>query len=124
MIRCLGILLVMLPGVVAAQPDSTRAEVLLNNCLMAERSLASDNRLSASDLAMGLSCMSYLRGMRDATTILNSLTGTQQMCVPETVTTSQLVRVVVKYLRDNPEKLHEHMGGRAFLAMVVAYPCK
>ena len=45
------------------------------------------------------------------------------LCVPETITALQLVRIVVKYLRDHPQMLHYTRGFLIFTAVQEAFPC-
>lgn len=48
----------------------------------------------------------------------------RQTCIPEGVTsTGQIALVLVKYLRDHPERLHESRGLLAFKALEAAFPC-
>lgn len=45
------------------------------------------------------------------------------ICPPESVTKEQQLRIVVKYLKENPEKLHESEVSSIALAMAFAFPC-
>ncbi|WP_085724682.1 Rap1a/Tai family immunity protein [Pseudomonas sp. R37(2017)] len=45
------------------------------------------------------------------------------ICPPESVTKEQQLRIVVKYLKENPEKLHQHEVTSIALAMASAFPC-
>ncbi len=45
-------------------------------------------------------------------------------CVPRGVSTIQIVRVIKKYLADNPEKAHRPTRYIASLALAGAFPCK
>ena len=45
-------------------------------------------------------------------------------CYPDTASMGQSIKVVEKYLRDNPNKLHEKRGGLVLDALKKAYPCK
>jgi hypothetical protein len=47
-----------------------------------------------------------------------------KFCVPGTATYAQLVRVVVKYLKDNPKLLNESQVVLTWSALRDAYPCK
>ena len=62
--------------------------------------------------------MGTLIGLRHS---VNSATNT---CVPHKVTGGQLVSVVVRYLRNHPERLHEPFLGLAVDARHDAWPCK
>jgi hypothetical protein len=45
------------------------------------------------------------------------------VCPPPEVTTGQAVRVVVKYIDDRPERLHERFNKLALEALRAAFPC-
>jgi Rap1a immunity proteins len=45
-------------------------------------------------------------------------------CPPETATVTQGIRVVVKYLKDHPERLHEPFEKLAVDALRGVWPCK
>jgi hypothetical protein len=44
-------------------------------------------------------------------------------CIPIGVSTGQGARVVIKYLRDHPEQLHEDGPILTFNALIAAFPC-
>jgi len=44
-------------------------------------------------------------------------------CTPLSNTTGQFIRVVVKYLKEHPERLHEQDMGLATVALRDAFPC-
>jgi hypothetical protein len=46
------------------------------------------------------------------------------MCPPISVTNGQAARIVVKYLRDHPEELHNFDTFLAFNALADAFPCQ
>jgi hypothetical protein len=48
----------------------------------------------------------------------------QKFCKPDGVTNAQLVRIVVKYLKDNPKDLNEGRMTLVWTALMDAYPCK
>lgn len=45
-------------------------------------------------------------------------------CIPEGVPVSQLAAVVEKYLRVNPEKMHESVSRLVVYALIPAFPCQ
>jgi hypothetical protein len=45
------------------------------------------------------------------------------ICVPDTVSTAQLVLIVVKFLKENPDRLHFTKNGLVFEAYLGAFPC-
>jgi len=96
---------------------------LLNHCQEAERVL--DNPRADGDmLKVGL-CIGFVEGVKNSLLILGSRDGTPPVsCTPPTLTNGQAIRVVLKYLRANPEQLHESKFILTWLAFVTAYPCK
>lgn len=46
------------------------------------------------------------------------------LCVPTEVRSSQYARIVLKYLQDHPEALHQDGNYLAYLAINSAFPCK
>jgi hypothetical protein len=46
------------------------------------------------------------------------------ICTPPNVTRGQAVRVVVKYIDDRPQRLHEDFRELALEALRAAWPCK
>jgi hypothetical protein len=46
-----------------------------------------------------------------------------QMCLPERISTRQSAEAIVKFLEDNPGRLHESGQALAAHALVTAYPC-
>lgn len=46
------------------------------------------------------------------------------LCPPDGVTVGQMTRVVVKYLEQNPQRLHEDFKKLALEAMRRAWPCR
>jgi hypothetical protein len=45
------------------------------------------------------------------------------VCLPKGVITEQGLKVLVKYMDDHPEKLHDRTAELAFRAFVKAWPC-
>jgi hypothetical protein len=45
-------------------------------------------------------------------------------CVPRGVATVQIIRVIKKYIADNPDKAHRATRYVASLALAGAFPCK
>jgi hypothetical protein len=45
------------------------------------------------------------------------------VCIPQGVTSEQTDRIVVKYLKDHPEELHQPFGILVFNSLSAAFPC-
>jgi hypothetical protein len=56
--------------------------------------------------------------------IINTLVDTGRTCAPKGSTTGQSVRIVVKYIDDRPERMHENFTALALEALRAAWPCK
>jgi hypothetical protein len=66
-------------------------------------------------------CNGYIAGISEmADTILNP----GFICPSDNITARQLVRIVIKYLNDHPEQLHERKPKVVLRALVEAFPCK
>jgi hypothetical protein len=85
------------------------------------------------DAANGLYCMGYLQGvveafrqwegMTDSVSKFTTLHTYPPGCIPDGVTAGEVVKVVIKYLNDNPNKLHERQYIVVIDALATAYPC-
>ena len=47
-----------------------------------------------------------------------------QVCLPDTMEAGQAIKVVFKYLEENPEKLHQSAGSLIYAALYKAYSCE
>jgi Rap1a immunity proteins len=77
-----------------------------------------------------MACMGYMRGFTSGVDFgvgfVKSATKEKALapfCVPEEVGNAQLVRVVLKYIRDNPEVAHQRTAALIVKALGKAYPC-
>jgi hypothetical protein len=72
-------------------------------------------------------CHEYIRGFIDSyvvTVAVHRVTDLH-ICMPEVgLTNEQSMRVVVKWLTDHPNRLHESARTSVFLALHEAFPCK
>lgn len=94
--------------------------------LLAQTSLRQDaftlrqwlvERNSPQHVTEGSWATGYITGIADA--LDNSA-----FCIPNTATAGELNEVVIKYLTDNPTRLHQHRSVVVGLALADAYPCK
>ena len=76
-------------------------------------------------------CLGYIAGVRDAAMSYQAFDAGQKretfvpFCGPkEGMEDGQTVRIVVKYLKDNPAKLHERAEWLVLDALGDAFPCK
>jgi hypothetical protein len=73
-------------------------------------------------------CLGWVEGFRDGFTVHDELLGVPQrdrmVCTPRGVTAVQIIRVIKKYIADNPDKTHRATRYVASLALARAFPCK
>jgi hypothetical protein len=70
-------------------------------------------------------CLGYVVGVDDAIRMAYDVQNqTQPYCVPEEVTHGQVVRVLIKFIHDHPEKAHAETRMLEFQALIGAFPCK
>ncbi len=73
-------------------------------------------------------CLGWVEGFRDGFTVHDELLGVPErdrmVCMPRGVTTVQIVRVIKKYVADNPDKAHRATRYVASIALARAFPCK
>jgi len=93
---------------------------LLDSC----KNAASDNPTKNTSFTAGF-CLGSMQSIGDLLTFVNAGLKTEaRVCLPATVTNGQASRVVVKYLQDNPEKLHLNGTALVIMAIQKAFPCK
>ena len=70
-------------------------------------------------------CIGYISGVVDAGTIASQRNenGKFPVCIPETVSKGQLVRVYLKYADNHPERLHLVAATLVVEALATAFPC-
>ncbi len=101
---------------------------MLPRCKAAVR-LLDGEKLDWEESSSGLVCTSYVAGLIDgyamAKMIGESKTLKYPYCPPPTGwDNSQSVRIVTKWLSDNPDKLHEPANISFLIAMSKAFPCQ
>lgn len=81
--------------------------------------------IETTELLEGLFCVGYVAGLKDAFRMTPDLLGAKPLyCPPEAgVKNDQLVRIVLTFLRDNPNALHESARGSVLVALSRAFPC-
>jgi Ssp1 endopeptidase immunity protein Rap1a len=113
--------LLLSSAVLAVEEGRESSEAFLKYCISAEKVLDGGKLESTSEMVDAVNCLKYLDGFRDG---LRLYTRPQIICIPREVTDRQLVRVVMKYLRENPSKLHLDKVQGATDALRAAYPCR
>ncbi len=82
-----------------------------------------------SERSMALACLTFLEGLRQGVILeidLSRTTGHSTLfpfCVPEEIEGGQEIRVLLKYLRDNPAKTHLRTATLFGMPMKDVFPC-
>jgi hypothetical protein len=113
------------PKSTAEQPDISRSgSEFLEICSGTDRERKGDPARIHDDAT----CMGWVEGFRDGFTVHDELLGVPEkdrmICLPRAATTVQIVRVIKKYVADNPDKAHRATCYVASLALAHAFPCK
>jgi hypothetical protein len=94
----------------------------LPSCSMAVD--AADGRsLSTAQLVDAGNCLEYIAGFVDGY-VLGSVGGSPIVCLPEDGTVGQEARILVKWMREHPERLHEAAPACVLAALFKSFPCK
>jgi hypothetical protein len=126
------VLLVALAGIPApAQKTIVDGNSLDDSCRYQRQQ---DNGVKLSDLEFGKArfCVGYIRGVLDEIWMQQSHSeemgvknvGRSKICISDNIGNAQAVKVVLKYLQDNPAKLQVPANYLIRLAMEEAFPCK
>ena len=109
----------------AEQPDISRSG---HDFLEVCSSIDSGGNRDAVRIQRDATCLGWVEGFADGFTVHEELLSVprrdRMACVPQGVTTLQVVRVIKKYLADNPGKARRPTRYIASLALVGAFPCK
>jgi hypothetical protein len=115
-----------------AEPSMPAGTELLNDCKQAMRVLNGDTTLTEKEWVDGSHCTGYLHGVVDGYAMTEAAEkarihfSSSLICFPKTgfMPTPQALRLIVKYLRDNPTRLGEPAATLVLLAVQEAFPCK
>jgi ABC-type cobalamin transport system permease subunit len=95
---------------------------LLRQCQVAAK-LADGEQHTSQQAVDATFCRGYLAGAVDEMVGLSVQTSTAY-CIASNVDSDQLLRVLLRYLNDNPAKLNYPAGALVANAIVAAFPCK
>lgn len=116
-----GLTALLLAVVVASAEARADGNELLTQCQQFIKVVEKEPDYDSGRAGM---CIGYVEGFISTTTFFSSnLEDDAKLCIPKTVPNGQVVRVLVKYLKDNPAKLNKNKASLVWLAMRDAYPC-
>jgi hypothetical protein len=111
--------------VAAEQPDISRSgRDFLEICSTVD----SDQKGEPVRIQNDATCLGWVEGFRDGFTVHDELLGVPQkdrmVCIPGEITNVQIIRVIKKYLAENPDKAHRATRLVASLALAGTFHCK
>jgi len=93
-----------------------------------KRGIDSEGNRDPARIQRDATCLGWVQGFTDGFLVHEELLSVprkdRMACVPRGVTIIQIVRVIKKYLADNPEKAHRPTRYIASIALAGAFPCK
>ncbi len=109
----------------AEQPDIGRSgREFLEVC----SSVGSEGGADAARIGRDATCLGWVEGFADGFLVYGELLSVprkdRMACVPRGVSTLQIVRVIKKYLAENPGKAHRPTRYVASIALAGAFPCR
>jgi len=110
-------LLASLSLICFAQSSDVDGNQLLEHCSAYQKARDNPPITTKEQVSAGF-CLGYMSAIAD------SNASEQHFCAHPNATIEQLARVVLKWLRDNPEKLHLNAGVVSYTALHAAFPCK
>jgi hypothetical protein len=118
--------LVVISFLLASSPTWADGNFLLRSCIEAEKVL--DDNPTDFELAIGY-CIGMTKGVSKTMIFFDSALAASGMekpstCWPNPISNQQLVRVVVKYLKDNPANLHGEEHVLIMQSLRDAFKCK
>ena len=113
------------PSIAAEQPDiSSSGSKFLEICSDIENQPNGD----PIRIHNHATCLGWVEGFRDGFSVHDELLGVPEkdrmVCVPRGITTIQIVRVMKKYIAENPDKAHRATRFIASIALARAFSCK
>jgi hypothetical protein len=121
-------------GIARAQTIDASGNEFLNKCSVIEKSAdVQMSNLSDIEIVQADLCIYYLRGVADGVqaekAFLQELSGANKFkypvpsCVPDGVKVDQIARIVLKYIRNNPEISHYPTAALVMDALGTTFPC-
>jgi hypothetical protein len=104
--------------------------MLLHHCKASILISNEDRRVPPDQVAESNHCLGYVQGIIDANSFWDAIDNRNHQltrahyCMAESVTFEQVIRVVVKWLENNPKDLNENGYIIVESALVKAFPCR
>jgi hypothetical protein len=121
----LASLLFVVPAVPQSEPMVSfygpSGSILLRQCQAATK--LADGNYNTQQAIDGTYCRGYIAGTVDQMVGLSVQTSTVY-CIPSNGSNDQFLRVVLKYLNDNPATLNYPAAALVSKAIIAAFPCK
>jgi hypothetical protein len=93
-------------------------------------SAVENKQLSEEDFGNVMDCIGYVSGFTEGVyyeamyaTAKGKQVAPEAFCIPDDVEHGQLIRVILKHIRDNPENAHKRTSVLIIKALGKAYPC-
>jgi hypothetical protein len=105
------------------------SSLLLEECQVAAR-YTEATQMTNDQYADAAHCLGYLNGIMDAYADWDTVNTRRHAnnpspaCLPSNINTQELAMVVVKFLNDHPDKLHDPYYDLVTIALSEAYPCE
>ena len=126
----LGFFFVCSTGSTAAQSKAEQADISRSgrDFLQVCGSVDSGGDRDAARIQRDATCLGWVDGFTEGFLVYGELLNVpkkdRMACVPRGVTTIQMVRVIQKYLAENPGKAHRPTRYIASIGLAGAFPCR
>jgi hypothetical protein len=112
----LSLVLALTQVAAADPPHKTRAQQMAETLAGCKNFMRKDRLLfSYEEGYQEALCIGTISGIREAA---------EDICVPNRADLDQMILVVVKYIQDRPQRMHEGFPKLAYEALKAAWPCK
>ncbi len=117
-------LLLCLPAVPPAEPQEQSQSVdESGNAFLSLCEDSADSASKQSHLQQG-ECFGYVDGVDDGIRIAyDIMSQPKPYCLPDGVTHGQMMRVLIKFIKDHPEKAHSQTRVLEIRSFMDAFPC-
>lgn len=130
--RMFGVVLFLLGSAFVSPQEpkefpSTSGNAFVRSCSSIEKD---DSQTTRTDFTNTVSCVAYVEGVVQGVQVeiaySKGTTGNEPpspFCLPDSAENGQIVRVILKYVRNHPEEAHKSTVSLTIEAMREAFPC-